>query len=53
MNILTLPYDLEKLRNDAADYDTWSLVRAARQLEQTATELLELAEKQLGGANES
>ena len=45
MNILTLPYDLEKLCND-----TWSLIRAARQLEQAAAELLKLAEERLGGA---
>ena len=50
MNILTLPYDLEKLCNDAKEYDTWSLIRAARQLEQAAAELLKLAEERLGGA---
>ena len=47
MNLTTLPIDLEELVENAAEYDTWSLVRGARLLELAAAELLKLAEKRL------
>ena len=49
MYIAELEKEMKLLVAEAQDYDVWSLVRAARTLEETAVKLTKLAEDQLVG----